>query len=152
MTSVHPTCLVDTNLLVYAVDPRDAGKQRRAITTLDNVHARHIGVLSPQILGEFFSAATRKLPSPLTPLEAERLVADYIASWPVLDLTATIVQRALRGLRRYQFSYWDALVWATACENGLSFVLSEDFNDGAMLEGVRFLNPFNQNFALERLQ
>jgi len=144
-------CLIDTNVLVYAVDPRDAAKQERALHTLDRVHAGQRGALSPQILGEFFTTATRKLPQPLTAEAAERLTLDYVASWAVYDLTAAIVVVALRGLQRYQLAYWDALVWATARENALPYILSEDFNDGALLDGVRFLNPFNPGFDLAHL-
>ena len=146
MTSAPSTCLVDTNVLVYAVDPQDMGKQERAIAILDHVRASQAGVLSAQILGEFFTTVTRKLPSALSNQDAERLVLGYIASWPVYGLTTSTVAAAVQGLQRYQLSYWDALVWATAREHRVPCILSEDFNDGAVLDGVRFLNPFRADF------
>ena len=151
MTNGRSTYLVDTNVLVYAVDPRDSVKQERAIAALDRVHTRQTGVLSPQILGEFCTTVTRKLPSPLTPADGERLLLDYIASWAVYDLTAAVIMKAVQGLQHYQFSYWDALVWATARENGVPYILSEDFNDGSLLDGVRFLNPFSSAFDIALL-
>ena len=54
----------------------------------------------------------------------------------------------MRGLQRHSLSYWDALVWSTAKLNQLPYILSEDFTDGILLEGVRFLNPFAEMFDL----
>ena len=52
------------------------------------------------------------------------------------------------GLQRRQLSYGNSLIWATAKLNGVPNVLSEDFSDGVLLEGVRFLNPFAETFDL----
>jgi predicted nucleic acid-binding protein len=144
--------LVDTNVLVYAYDPTEGAKRERAITVLECLWARQMGALSAQILGEFFVTVTRKIPSPLSEAEAERSVTNYVRSWVIYDLTELVVPEAVRGLQRYHLSYWDSLIWATAKLNGVSNVLSEDFSDGALLEGVRFLNPFADNFDLAWLQ
>ena len=82
--------LVDTNVLVYAYDPSDGAKRERAIAVLDRLGAAQMGALSPQILGEFFVTVTRKIPSPLTPAQAERSLTNYVRSWAVLDLTSAI--------------------------------------------------------------
>jgi predicted nucleic acid-binding protein len=152
MTSGSSVFLVDTNVLVYAYDPTDGEKRERAIEVLESLGIRQIGSLSAQILGEFFVTATRKIPSSLTEAEAERSVANYVRSWVVYDLTTFIVLEAMRGLQRHHLSYWDSLIWATAKLNYVPNVLSEDFSDGALLEGVRFLNPFAKTFELTSLQ
>lgn len=144
--------LADTNVLVYAYDPTDGGKRERAITVLEALGTRHLGALSVQILGEFFVAVTQKIPSPLSRAEAERSVTHYVRSWVVYDLTELVVLEAVRGVRRHRLAYWDSLIWATAKLNGVPNVLSEDFTDGALLEGVRFLNPFAETFDLAGLQ
>ncbi len=143
--------LVDTNVLVYAYDPTDGPKRERAMTVLQHLGARRAGALSCQILGEFFVTVTRKIPSKLTGAEAERSLTRYARSWVIYDLTETIVLEAVRGVRRHRLSYWDSLIWATAKLNGIPNVLSEDFRDGALVEGVRFLNPFGQRFHLRLL-
>jgi predicted nucleic acid-binding protein len=144
--------LLDTNVLVYVYDTTDAAKRRQAIAVLDQVRLRGSGALSVQVLGEFFVTVTRKIPVPLAAAQAERSVANYVRSWTVYALTPLIVLEAMRGVQRYQLSYWDCLIWATAKLNGVANVLSEDFNDGALLDGVRFLNPFGPRFDLIRLQ
>ena len=144
--------LVDTNVFVYVYDPRDRAKQERAIAVTETLTAAGRGAVSTQVLGEFYNSATRKLPSPLTPSEAERAITRIVRYWPVFDVTLAIVMEAVRGTQRHQLSYWDALIWSTAKLNGVPNVLSEDFNDGAVLEGVRFLNPFSERFDLAQIR
>lgn len=143
MTSVRTAeYLVDTNVMIYAYDPRDAAKHERAIAIVRRLEERSAGALSVQVLGEFFVNATHKLRPPLSRVDAERQVTLWMRAWVVFDLTPVIVAEAIRGVQRYQFHYWDALLWAAAKLNGVPTMLSEDFNDGALIEGVRFLNPF----------
>ena len=147
MTSGSADYLVDTNIPLYAFDPTDRAKQLRAIDVLTHLEQRDNGALSVQILGEFFNIATHKLPQPLTPTQAEQSITNWARSWTVFDLTPLVVLEAIRAVQRYQFAYWDGLIWATAKLNGVPTVLSEDFNDGALIEGVRFLNPFRPGFS-----
>jgi predicted nucleic acid-binding protein len=125
---------------------RDRRKQERAIAVTDRLARTATGAVSCQVLGEFFTAVTKRLPAPLTPAEARAAVEAIARHWLVLDLTLAAVQDAIDGLQRFQLSYWDALIWATARRNGVATVLSEDFNDGAVLGGVRFVNPFRADF------
>ena len=143
--------LVDTNVLVYAYDSSDVAKRDRAITVLDGLAARRIGAVSAQVLGEFFVTVTRKIPEPLTKKEAERRLTNYVRSWIVYDLTESIVLEAVRGLQRHRLSYWDSLIWATAKLNNVPNILSEDFSDRRLVEGVRFLNPFSQAFDVKMI-
>jgi predicted nucleic acid-binding protein len=85
---------------------------------------------------------TRKLEPPLSPAQAEEQLRALTRVWPVFPVTSEVVFEAVRGVREYQFSFWDAQIWAAARLNRVSTVLSEDFNPGAVIEGVRFVNPF----------
>jgi len=67
----------------------------------------------------------------------------------VLDVTGMIVLEAARGVRDHQFNFRDAQVWAAARLNQISIVFSEDFNAGQVTEGVRFVNPFAEDFRVE---
>jgi len=151
MTSGSSAFLVDTNVLVYAYDPADAAKRARAIDVLERLADGRSGVLTAQVLGEFFVTATRRIQPPLTLAEAERSLTNYTRSWPVHDVTWIAVLEAVRGVQRHRLQYWDSLIWATAKLNGVLNVLSEDFSDGALVEGVRFLNPFVESFDLAAL-
>jgi predicted nucleic acid-binding protein len=138
--------LFDTNILVYAHDDAEPSRRARAIAALDRVHASGQGRLSTQVLAEFFSIVTRGKNPMLGPAAAARQVERLTRSWQVLDVTALIVLEALRGVTRHQMPYWDSQLWATARLNQIPAIFSEDFNTGATLEGVRFVNPLLEAF------
>lgn len=140
--------LIDTNVLVYAYDPTDDAKRQRAVEVLTHLASTGTGALSAQVLGEFYVVVTRRIPSPLTPQEATRSITNYLRSWPVYDISGWAVREAAQGSQRYQMNYWDALIWATAKLRQVPTVLSEDFADGLMIEGIRFVNPFTPAFRL----
>jgi len=144
--------LIDTNVLVYAYDRADSVKQRRAIDLLDQIRVARIGVVSAQTLSEFFSVTTRKLTPPLNPIEAERQLQIFAAQWPVLPVTEKVVLEAVRSARMYHLHFWDAQIWAVARLNGVSLIFSEDCNTDAVIEGVRFINPFAPGFELANWQ
>lgn len=76
-------------------------------------------------------------------VEAGNRIQNYILAWEVVEVTGAIVLEAIRGVKEYQLSFWDAQIWATAKLNQISVVYSEDFNVGAIIEGVRFINPLD---------
>ncbi len=138
--------LVDTNVLVYAHDPRDRDKQAKAFRVLDRLVRSEGAVLSVRCLSEFFTVVTRRLPERMMPTEAVAQVERLVRSCRVLDLTAAVVLEGCRGSAQHQMSVWDALIWAAAKLNQIPHVLTEDAEHGRFLEGVRFLNPFAESF------
>lgn len=141
--------LIDTNVLVYAYDRSEPQKQTRAIDVLEIVGRSGQGVLSAQILAEFFVTITRKLKAPFSPADAYSHIETLRRAWTVVDISAWVVAEAARGVRDYQFSYWDAQLWAVARLHQIPVVLSEDFNPGAVIEGVRCVNPFSSDFRVD---
>lgn len=140
--------LIDTNVLVYAHDRSEPAKQAQAIRVLEHLQLGGTGRLSAQVLAEFFRATTRGSAAMLAPVDAGDQVDRFARAWPVLPITAPIVLEATRGVREHHLAYWVAQVWATARLNQIPVVFSEDFNAGATLEGVRFVNPFAADFSL----
>jgi len=100
-------------------------------------------------LAEFFVNAIRKLEPPLTVKQAYDRIENYLLSWEVLDLTGPIVLEAVRGVHTYKMAYWDSQIWALARLHQIPIIFTEDFNVGAVIEGVRFVNPFSKDFDLE---
>jgi predicted nucleic acid-binding protein len=141
--------LIDTNLLIYLYDQNQPDRQSRAADVLDQLEIMGLGRLSVQNLAEFFSVSIRKLSPPLSPKEALDQLNLFTRIWPVFDLTPLIVLEAARGVRDYQMSYYDAQIWATARLNQIPTIFSEDFNVGATLEGVQFIDPFAPEFDLD---
>ena len=141
--------LVDTNVLVYAYDRSEPERQRQAQWILDRLALAGTGVIDTQIMAEFFVAVTRRISVPLSVDEAYERIQNYTRSWPVLRISEMVVLEAVRGVRDYQFSFWDAQVWAAARLNQIAAVFSEDFNTGSQIEGVTFINPFSADFRFE---
>jgi len=118
------------------------------LAVLDGLAVNGLGVLTPQILAEFFVNATKKLRPPLTAEEAYGCIQNYLLSWETRDITGAVVLEAVRGARTYRMAYRDAQVWASAKMYQIPVVFSEDFGDEAAVEGVRFVNPFGRNFKM----
>lgn len=142
--------LVDTNLLYYAHDASDPAKQDRAIQTLDDLYHAGAGRLSVQCLAEFYVSTTRGSEPMLSHQEAAQQVDRLYRSWAILPLTSLIVLEAVRGAGDHQLNYWDAQVWATGRLNQVPIVFTEDFQADRVLEGVRFVNPFAEEFEIGR--
>ncbi len=140
--------LIDTNVVVYAYDRSEPIKQVQALGVLNELAASRKGILSSQVLIEFHNAVTRRIADPLTSEEAHERVRNMIMAWPVLDITPLIVLEAARGALQHQMRIWDAQIWATARLNQIPVIFSEDFSDGAVVEGIRTVNPFAAEFQL----
>jgi predicted nucleic acid-binding protein len=135
--------MVDTNVLVYAVDVDAGDKHRRAEELVQQLIDRDALALSAQILNEFFAVATKPNKPPAPPDDrAAQYVKEYAGSSEVLPLNAAITLRALEAMPRHGLSFWDALIWAAAKENGVAVISTEDFQHGRDVEGVRIVNPF----------
>jgi predicted nucleic acid-binding protein len=140
--------LVDTSVLVYAYDRSEPFRQRQALDLLDRLALTGAGAITTQVLAEFFVTVTRKLTAPLSVADAYVRVENYLRVWTVYELSGLVVLEAARGVRDHQLNFWDAQIWAAARLNQLPVVFSEDFNVGATLEGVHFVNPFDPAFQL----
>jgi predicted nucleic acid-binding protein len=135
--------LVDTNVLIYAHDHGDPAKHAIALALLERLADQGRFVLSAQVLNEFCSVMMR-------PGRADRMSSEQILEilrevaslGEVVPVTASMTFRALGAMRPHGFSFWDALIWAAAAENGVPVVYTEDFQAGREVEGVRFVNPF----------
>ena len=133
---------LDTNILVYSVD-LDAGKKHdKAIELFAQLTPTNC-VLSLQSLCEFYAAVTRKKLMPAADAMAQ--VDDWQQLYPVVSAKAATLTRAFAAVKRYQLSFWDALLWATVREAGITTLLSEDFQHEQHLDGVQIINPFKIN-------
>jgi len=143
--------LIDTNLLLYPLDRRNPYKREKAGKLLRILARKGNAALSVQVLGEFASVALRKLDPPLPAGNVRQQVELLAEAFPVLALFYPVVLEALRGVERHRLSYFDAQLWALARLRGIPVILSEDFSPGTELEGVRFVNPLEPEFDLDRL-
>lgn len=137
--------LADTNVLVYRFDPRFPKKQRIATDLLRKGLADDTLRLPHQAIVEFVAAVSRPLKdgtSLLSPVDARREAEEFLATFAVLYPNDSIVRLALRGAAAYQLAWFDAHLWAFAEYNGLSELVSEDFQHDRLYGTVRVVNPF----------
>jgi len=132
---------VDTNVLLYSVDPSDAGKQEQAWEWLPLLWKQGRGSLSWQVLHEFYVNAIVKLR--VARPEARKIVSAY-SQWAPVDTSLGLIERAWHWMDQAQVSYWDGLIVSAAERAGCRWLLSEDFQAGRRFGAVTIVNPFRQ--------
>jgi predicted nucleic acid-binding protein len=134
-----PRAFFDSNVLVYADDSKDIAKQKKAVDLIFEHGSQRAAVLSFQILGEYFSVATRRLH--LDPALA-RIQVEFYSKFPLFEISLADVFAAIDIHRLHGIPYWDALIIRSAERSGCSVLLSEDMQHGRTIDGVRIVNPF----------
>jgi len=134
---------VDTNVLIYAHDLDAGAKHGVAKNVLAELWTERSGVLSPQVLQEFYVNVTRKIPSPLAK-DVARLAVNSYALW-CIGITPAEIAAAFRIEDEFRLSFWDALIVASAAKSGAGRILSEDLNPGHFIAGIRIENPFAES-------
>ncbi len=132
---------VDTNVLIYSEDGRVPEKQAQALAWLRVLWQRRAGRLSNQVLNEFYTNVTRKITPPMQPGDARAEVRRY-QRWQPWAIDHPTVETAWSVESRFGFSYWDALIVASAQTLGCRYLLSEDMQHGQVVDSVQILNPF----------
>lgn len=132
-------CLLDTNVLVYAVSsaPAEASKSARARELLRDVDFG----LSAQVLQEFYVTVTRKIRKPLSPEHAVALLDEYRA-FPMVPTDHPLILAAVEVSLRYRISYWDGAIVAAAEALEAPILYTEDLSHGQQYGSVRVVNPF----------
>lgn len=143
------TYLLDTNVLIYPHDDSAPNKNQRARTLLQALERSGEAVVPVQALAEFANVALRKFGLPLDLVY--RQIEDLSHTFPIVPLSEWVVMEAVRGVETHRFSYYDAQIWAAAKLHRVPIVLTEDFPIGSTIEGVAFIDPFEESFDLGRL-
>jgi predicted nucleic acid-binding protein len=134
---------LDTNIFIYAIDSSPNGGHKREIAR--NVIRRNIenetGVISIQVLQEFFQVATHKIQIPLSTEEA----LEYLHYMSILETVHPdfhMLVSAIRIHQRFSVSFWDALIFQAAKTAGCLWLISEDLQDGFHVDDLKVKNPF----------
>ena len=130
---------LDTNVLIYAHDGRSPRKRTRARELIRRLMRERRGVLSLQVLQEFFAAATRKLG--MSSEDARRRIVHY-SRFDVVTLGATDLVAAIDLHRLHRLSIWDALVVRAALNGACTTLHTEDMQSGFVVETLTLRDPF----------
>jgi predicted nucleic acid-binding protein len=141
MSSTTVPSFVDTNILLYAEDRDAKSKHAVARDLVLQLWDDRDGVLSVQVLQEFYVNVTRKLKKPLTNAKALEVVQEYL-TWTVVENTGRLLTSAIELQQKHQLSFWDAMVVQAAIEGGCDKLYSEDMNAGQKFGPLVIVNPF----------
>jgi predicted nucleic acid-binding protein len=130
---------LDSNVLVYTDDRGEARKQEAALALLEGCRRRSTGVVSSQVLQEYFAATTRKLG---VPAEIARRKVELFARFDLVLIGLEDILGAIDLHRLHGFSLWDALVVRAATRSGCSVLYSEHLRAGQRIESLEIVNPF----------
>jgi predicted nucleic acid-binding protein len=129
---------VDTNILLYAYDSGDRRKKARSREVLKKLESEGTGVLSTQVVQEFYSIATRKLG--LDPLFAKDAIAS-LEGFETIVVSLNLINSAIDCQMLSRISFWDALIVVAAESARCDLLWTEDLNPGQSIRGVRVENP-----------
>lgn len=137
--SARARTFLDTNVLVYGDDKDFPGKQSRALDLIEGHRRLRTGVISTQVLQEYYTSATRKLG-----LDASlaRSKVEIFSRFTVVVPQAADILAAIDLHRLNRISYWDALILHCARQAGCSVLLTEDMQHGQTIDGLHIVNPF----------
>ena len=135
------TLFVDTNVLVYAEDKDAKSKHEVARDLVADLWRTREGVLSVQVLQEFFVTVTRKMKHPLAATKAVQIVREYL-TWRVVDNTGALLVAAIDLQQKANLSFWDAMVVQAAVTAGCERLYSEDLSHNQRFGSLRVVNPF----------
>ena len=138
---------VDTNILVYSRDAGETAKQAAAKNLLALLWESRLGRISQQVLQEYYVTVTRKLKPGLSKPEARDDIEALLA-WQPLAATSANFSKAWDVEDRFELSWWDSLIVASALQAGCVYLFSEDLQDGLKIDGLQIRNPLAPGFDL----
>ena len=130
----------DSNIFVYSVDGKNPEKMKIAQNLISNASSEGTAIISTQNLQEFYNATTKKLNRDKN--DAKLDVEDFSEMFPVVQINVPLITKAVDLQIRYQLSFYDALIVATASKENCVICYSEDLNNGQIYDGVKIVNPF----------
>lgn len=133
---------VDTNVLLYAYDASAGHRHVAARELMARLGRARLGVLSVQVMQEFYVNAVKKIAVRLSPDEARARLRTF-QHWPTHSPLPTDVIAATTISEDNDVSFWDAMIVRSASEMSCTLLWTEDLNEGQIIQGVRIANPFS---------
>lgn len=132
---------VDTNVIVYAYDVSAGEKHKKAVEIMKDIWSTGYGIISSQVLQEFFVNVTRKIAKPLNIPTAKEIVKDLL-KWKTVSINGEVILEAIDIHNEHKYSFRDSAIIAAAIEGGAGVLLSEDLTDKRKIKGIVIKNPF----------
>ena len=133
---------LDTNIFVYSRDDRYPEKKKTAVELIRNAVARRTGVVSYQVVQEFFNVVLCKANPPMRNDDAQQYLATVFRPLLAVHSSAALISEAIRIEGRHRLSWYDSLIVAAAIEAKCQILYSEDLQHGQRFGDVTVKDPF----------
>jgi predicted nucleic acid-binding protein len=134
---------LDTNIFVYSLDVTAPAKARRAAELIRAGIETRNGIVSYQVVQEFFSVAFKRFVRPMSPFAAEEFLSTVFRPLLAVHSSPALFVSALQLHGQHRLSWYDSLIVAAAREAGCELLYSEDLQHGRLLQDLRIENPFH---------
>jgi len=131
---------IDTNVLVYALDKAEPEKQKKARELLRKTESDRLGVISTQVLQEYYVVATQKMK--VEPELAKRIISS-LSKFEVVVINQPIIEKAIDISISNKITFWDALIVSSAAAARCRIIWTEDLNHGQSINKIKIENPFH---------
>jgi len=133
---------LDTNVLAYTFDVGAPKKARVATKLVHHAIGTRQGVVSFQVVQEFFQVAFRRFPDPFSVADAEQYLATVFRPLLAVHSSPALYLEGLRLRSKFRLAWYDSLIVAAALQAECETLYSEDFQHGQEIEGLQIQNPF----------
>jgi predicted nucleic acid-binding protein len=133
---------LDTNVFVYSFDRSAPAKARRALQLIRVAVEARKGIVSYQVVQEFFNVALRRFAKPMTLADAEQYLSTVFRPLIAVHSSPALYGEALLLSDRFSLSWYDSLIVAAAIEGQCSVLYSEDLQSGQCFGDLEIRNPF----------
>jgi len=133
---------LDTNIFVYAFDAAAPAKARKAARLVRDAVDTGKGIVSYQVVQEFFNVALRRFAQPMGVAEAEQYLITVFRPLLAIHSSPALYVEALRIAGKHRLAWYDSIIVASALEGQCDMLYSEDFRHGREINGLRIENPF----------
>src|ERR1700732_1768203 len=131
-----------TNISAYTFDTKAPAKAKRATQLFRQAADTGKGIVSYQVVQEFFNVAFRRFPQPMHVAEAEQYLITVFRPLLAIQSSPALYVEAFRVTAKHRLSWYDSLIVAAALQAQCSRLYSEDLQHGRELEGLRTEHPF----------
>ena len=133
---------LDTNVFVYSFDESAQRRPRGHTNSFERPSTPADGIVSYQVVQEFFNVALRRFAHPMTIADAEQYLSAIFRPLMAVHSSPALYAQALHLNNRYRLSWYDSLIVASAIEGDCSTLYTEDLQHGQRLENLQIVNLF----------
>jgi predicted nucleic acid-binding protein len=133
---------LDTNIFVYTFDRDAMQKAAKAQELIRLALDSHKGIVSYQVVQEFFNVALRRFARPMSALGAEQYLVAVFRPLLAVHSSPALYSEALRIHSQGGLSWFDSLIVAAAVQSRCDLLYTEDLQHGRRFGNLRIVNPF----------